>query len=147
MYKLTFSVCWWRTSFCLTSSSALIPQVWDGNCICQQRILPTECTPCPTEYGSQGIRKNPVSILHKSIAGRYRPVRVADGPITARFRFMLNASWEDATGMRHQTRQAQISSSKCPPPRDQNIVKPRWLKHLWDHRNLFETWVVRATEG
>ena len=30
----------------------------------------------------------PVSILHKSIAGRYRPVRVADGPITARYRFM-----------------------------------------------------------
>ena len=35
---------------------------------------------------------NPVSILYKSIAGRYRPVRVADGPITARYRF--NASWE-----------------------------------------------------
>ena len=31
---------------------------------------------------------NPVSILHKSIEGRYRPVRVADGPITARYRFM-----------------------------------------------------------
>ena len=30
----------------------------------------------------------PASILHKSIAGRYRPVRVADGPITARYRFM-----------------------------------------------------------
>ena len=30
----------------------------------------------------------PVSILHKSIAGRYRPVRLADGPITARYRFM-----------------------------------------------------------
>ena len=30
----------------------------------------------------------PVSILHKSTAGRYRPVRVADGPITARYRFM-----------------------------------------------------------
>ena len=30
----------------------------------------------------------PVSILHKSIAGRYRPVRVADEPITARYRFM-----------------------------------------------------------
>ena len=27
------------------------------------------------------------------------------------------------------------------------IVKPQWLEHLWDHRNLFETWVVRATEG
>ena len=30
----------------------------------------------------------PASILHRSIAGRYRPVRVADGPITARHRFM-----------------------------------------------------------
>ena len=38
--------------------------------------------------------KNPVSILHKSIAGRYRRVRIADGPITARCRFMKNASWE-----------------------------------------------------
>ena len=34
----------------------------------------------------------PVSILHKSIAGRYRPVRVAGGPITARCRFIKNAS-------------------------------------------------------
>ena len=34
----------------------------------------------------------PVSILYKSIAGRYRPVRVADGPITARFRFIMNTS-------------------------------------------------------
>ena len=36
----------------------------------------------------------PHSILHKSIAGQYRPVRVADGPITARCRFMKNASRE-----------------------------------------------------
>ena len=35
----------------------------------------------------------PVNILHKSIAGRYRPVRVADGPITARCRFLKNANW------------------------------------------------------
>ena len=35
----------------------------------------------------------PVSILYKSIAGRYRPVSVADGPITARYRFIKNASW------------------------------------------------------
>ena len=34
-----------------------------------------------------------VSILHKSIAGRYWPLRVADGPITARCRFIKNASW------------------------------------------------------
>ena len=36
----------------------------------------------------------PVSILYESIAGRYRPVRVADGPITARCRFIKNASWD-----------------------------------------------------
>ena len=35
----------------------------------------------------------PESILYKSTAGRYRPVRVADGPITARCRFIKNASW------------------------------------------------------
>ena len=35
----------------------------------------------------------PVSILHISIAGCYRPVRVADGPITARSRLIKNASW------------------------------------------------------
>ena len=36
---------------------------------------------------------DPVSILYKSIAGRYRPISVADGPITARYRFIKNASW------------------------------------------------------
>ena len=39
------------------------------------------------------IGKYPASILYKSIAGRYRPVRVADGPITARYRFIKNAYW------------------------------------------------------
>ena len=39
--------------------------------------------------------KYPESILSKSIAGRYRPVRVADGPITARCRFIKNASLVD----------------------------------------------------
>ena len=42
-------------------------------------------------------RTIPVSILHKSIAGRYRPVSVADGPITARCRFIKNASWDIPT--------------------------------------------------
>ena len=28
-----------------------------------------------------------------------------------------------------------------------NAVEPQWLKHLRDHANLLETWVVRATEG
>ena len=40
-------------------------------------------------------KKNPASILYKSIAGRYRPVRVADGPITALYRFIKNAYWEE----------------------------------------------------
>ena len=35
----------------------------------------------------------PVSILYKSIAGRYRPVSYPDGPITARYRFIKNAYW------------------------------------------------------
>ena len=29
----------------------------------------------------------------------------------------------------------------------ENTVELQWLKHHWDHENLFETWVVRATEG
>ena len=37
---------------------------------------------------------HPASILHKSIAGHYRPVSYPDGPITARYRFMKNAYWE-----------------------------------------------------
>ena len=35
----------------------------------------------------------PSQLLYKSIAGRYRPVRVADGPITARYRFIKNVYW------------------------------------------------------
>ena len=38
------------------------------------------------------LSNNPVSILRKSTAGRYRPVRIADGPITARCRFIKDAS-------------------------------------------------------
>ena len=33
----------------------------------------------------------PTSFLYKSIAGRFRPVRVTDGPITTRYRFITNA--------------------------------------------------------
>ena len=28
-----------------------------------------------------------------------------------------------------------------------HTVELQWLEHLWDHRKLLETWVVRATEG
>ena len=37
------------------------------------------------------LQLNPVSILQKPVAGRYWPVRVADGPITACYRFIKNA--------------------------------------------------------
>ena len=33
----------------------------------------------------------PASVICKSIAGRYRSVSYPDGPIAARYRFMLNA--------------------------------------------------------
>ena len=43
--------------------------------------------------------RNPVSILYKSIAGRSRPVRIADGPKMARYRFIKNASWEEVPSL------------------------------------------------
>ena len=36
----------------------------------------------------------PASILYKSIALRYRPVSYPDGPITDRYSFIKNASWD-----------------------------------------------------
>ena len=57
-----------------------------------QADLGLGCPHTPKDMFSHGV-VHPVSILYKSIAGRYRPVRVADGPITARYRFIKNASW------------------------------------------------------
>ena len=53
----------------------------------------------PPNQPPHDVSKTPVSILYKSIAGRYRPVRVADGPITARYRFIKNASWDYPSGL------------------------------------------------
>ena len=44
------------------------------------------------------LTEYPASILYKSTAGRYRPVRVADGPIAARCRFIKNAYRVDTSG-------------------------------------------------
>ena len=55
---------------------------------------------CISKYSAQWVEifmgqiGIPVSILYKSIAGHYRSVRVEDGPITARYRFIKNASWD-----------------------------------------------------
>ena len=48
-----------------------------------------------SRYCEMKLLNNPVSILYKSIAGRYRPVSYPDGPITARYRFIKNAGWEE----------------------------------------------------
>ena len=42
-------------------------------------------------FSRSGLHTYPASTLDNSIAGRYRPVRVADGPITPRYRFIKNA--------------------------------------------------------
>ena len=42
------------------------------------------------------LTRDPASILYKSTAGHYRPVRVADGPITTHCRFIKNAYWGPA---------------------------------------------------
>ena len=57
----------------------------------------------------------PVSILHKSTAARYRPVRVADGPTTARYRFIKNASWDVSAWRGPVIKTANINSSKKGP--------------------------------
>ena len=44
-------------------------------------------------YSIRTTHTLPASILYKSIAGRYRPVSYPDGPITARYRFIKNASY------------------------------------------------------
>ena len=37
---------------------------------------------------------NPASIMHKSIADRYRPVSYPDGPISARYRVCRMLTWK-----------------------------------------------------
>ena len=47
--------------------------------------------------GSQGPKaSSQLAFFYKSIAGRYRPVRVAYGPITDRYIFIKNANWVQA---------------------------------------------------
>ena len=47
----------------------------------------------PAQFSYVVKRYRPARILHKSTAGRYRPVSYPDGPISARYRFMQNAYW------------------------------------------------------
>ena len=77
---------------------------------------------------------NPVSILYRSIAGRYRSVRVTDGLITVRYSFIKNASWEHCL----------LGYPKCARWRfcsdcanAQAELNPRWvLSEMVDFQNL-----------
>ena len=66
-------------------------RIWRLFCHCLFLISPSFGASerlCSAAVAFTGYLHIPVSILRKSIVGRYRSVRVADGPITARCRFM-----------------------------------------------------------
>ena len=44
-------------------------------------------------FSGKFVETYPVSMLYKSTAGCFRPVSYPDRPITARCRFIKNASW------------------------------------------------------
>ena len=69
----------------------------------------------------------PASILYKSIAGRYRPVRVADGPITARYRFIKNAYWGTAKWLVFRLFYFARISTICNPVCDYRFTLYSWL--------------------
>ena len=62
----------------------------------------------------RGYKTFPASILYKSIAGRYRPVRVADGPITAHYRFMYNAYWCFSCSTQQSIKLSLLKNMKMP---------------------------------
>ena len=72
--------------------------------------MPTSKASLRTRTGEE--TNNPVSILYKSTAGRYRSIRVADGPITARYRFIKNAYWEDSPGFGPQLQETSHDSRR-----------------------------------
>ena len=75
----------------------------------------------------------PVSILYKSIAGRYRSVRVADGPITARYKFIKNARISKEIILRQSKlfsflKQPPIANIFVPILFPLNMYIPHWQK-------------------
>ena len=72
---------------------------------------------------------SPVSILYKSIAGCYRPVSYPDGPITARYRFIKNASWvyvPRVSGSVKNPHNNNTTSSMIP-----NYIHVCWDAEVW----------------
>ena len=74
------------------------------------------------------------------------------GSVSRKHQDWFDENEEEIQGLleeKHQKHKAYLSdaSSVSNKAAYSNTVEPQWLKHLWDHGNLFETWVVRATEG
>ena len=71
----------------------------------------------------------------KSIAGRYRPVKVIDGPITARYRFMKNDSWSFSfililtfhNRAYNKTCETSKDQPVQPPSMENVLVIPLWI--------------------
>ena len=93
------------------------------------------------------LRIIPASILHKSTAGRYQPVRVADGPITVRYRFMYNAYWDHA---RARVRRVQIQCFSV--RKAKALIRPQKITNLksdtekWITNNRLD-WVIWVFVG
>ena len=96
----------WRGRTAKTQISLDIRQVWSESSLCAQWVakdpnfLHVDCKDSDQTGHFVGFAIRwlywyfPVSILYKSIAGRYRPVSYPDGPITVRYWFIKNAFWE-----------------------------------------------------
>ena len=71
---------------------------------------------------------HPVSILHKSMAGHYRPVKIADEPITARCRFMKKASWDNFSFKTSETMQNCFLFVKMPRDKGRRATFTRFRR-------------------
>ena len=85
--------------------------------------------------------RTPVSIVHKSIASR--PVRVADGPITARYWFIKNASWDvTCNGVKCICDEHKMDSIRTTS--NQTLVVSTWFFSSWKKKDIIFSHVTVA---
>ena len=83
-----------RSTVTTVITSTLIIRSTVTSVITSTHIIRSTVTTVTDVRKTSTVTEEPSNILYKSIAGRYRPVSYPDGPITARYRFIKNASWE-----------------------------------------------------
>ena len=90
-------------------------------------------------------------VLHKSIAGRYRPISYPDGPISARCRFICNASWDfilrNSCPAKTCLRAYADTGGSDQPAHPLNRIRAftvRWQNHLIEQNvwTEFRAWMV-----